>query len=135
MTRTIAIALALTGAAPLLSAAKAPAQERYQIQLVISDGARAPVRPSLIAASGEAATFMIANERYSLRVSATARDGRVAISSDIGASSRHALHNDSPRLELAADGEPASLSFERVDPATGAASEVRIEVRARALDR
>jgi hypothetical protein len=134
MKRAIATALALACASPLLLAAGAPAPARYQIQLVMHEDGRAPVRPSLVVEAGEPATFMVGNERYNWRVVATPHAGRVVVASDIAAWSPQGLRPNGSSLELAADGAPATISFRRVDPSTGIAGDVRIEISATPLD-
>jgi len=130
MTRTglsAMTAIAALAAAPALAA---PAQ--YDIQLIMRDGDAAPTTPRLIVDSGHPATFMFANESYSMRLVATpAADGRVSLASDISTWSADGMHHDASTVTLDANGAPNTILFPHTDPGTGAVRRMRVEVSVR----
>jgi len=137
---TLAALTALAAAAPAASATDAatpaavPAPQ-FQFRLTMRDGDAAPTHPTLTALAGETATVMIANDSYSMRITATSdAQGKVALVSQIAAWTPRGIENYADNVELVANGEPGMVAFRRTDPATGASSDVRIEISVRPLD-
>ena len=121
-------AIAASALAPV--AAAAPAAQDYQVSMRMTAGAGAPATPSLRTRAGEPATFAIANDSYNLRLTATTdANENVAIASLVSSWTARGLVNRDQQLSIRANGEPATLMFDVTDPATGATSPVRIEVR------
>jgi hypothetical protein len=127
-------AIAASALAPV--AAAAPAAREYQVSMRMTTGEAAPVTPTLRAMTGAPATFAIANERYNLRLTATAdANDNVAIASLVSSWTARGLINRDNQLSIRANGEPATMLFDVTDPATGATSPVRIEVRVQPVTR
>ena len=134
MTRTgqyALTAIAALAAAPALAATPAaPAQ--YDVQLIVRDGDAAPTRPRLLVDSGHPATFMFANQSYSMRLVATpAADGRVSLASEISTWAADGMHHDGSTVTIDADGAPSTILFPHTDPGTGAVRRMRVEVSVR----
>jgi hypothetical protein len=126
----IALAGIASFAAQPLGAAT-PAAE-YDVQLLVRDGDAAPTRPRLLVRAGSPATFMIANERYSMRLVATPdAAGRVDLASQVSTWNPDGLHNDASTINIAADGAPSTLLMPHTDPGTGQARQLRVEVSIR----
>jgi hypothetical protein len=120
-------ATALPAATPATAGAA-----QYDVSVRMQDGDRPATNPRLLALAGHAATFMIANDSYSLRMTATPdADGHVAVAYEVLSWTAHGLNSDARELRLEADGEPGMLSFPHTDPATGAVSQIRLDVRVR----
>lgn len=124
----LALALGLTGPAAETTTA---APMRFELQAEIRDGGAVTSRPRLIAVAGEPATILIANEKYSLRVTATAQaSAEVSVDSLVTSWSRAGLVHQDKHTQLRADGMPAALHFTRIDPATGEARQLVIDIEA-----
>lgn len=133
MARTI-ILLALVPAtilaAPAFAATPAPA--RYDVQLIVRDGEAAPTRPRLLVDAGRPATFVVANQSYSMRVTAIPdAGGRVSLDSLISSWTPQGLHNDASTITVDANGESSTILFPHTDPGTGVTRQMRIEVSVR----
>jgi hypothetical protein len=128
------ILFALASAAILAAPASAltPAPAQYDVRLIVRDGDAAPTTPRLLVDAGRPATFVVANQSYSMRVTATpdAR-GRVSLDSLVSSWTPQGLHNDSSTVTIDADGEPRTILFPHTDPGTGATRQMRIEVSVR----
>jgi hypothetical protein len=123
-------ALAILGLVATPLAAATPVQ--YDVRLVVHDGDAAPTTPRLVVEAGSAATFMIANQRYAMRLVATPDTaGRVSLASEISTWNPDGLHNDAATINIAADGTPSTLLAPHTDPGTGEARRLRIEVSVR----
>jgi hypothetical protein len=136
MTRTYLLALTAAAAcAATASLAATPAATgavQYDVSVRMQDGDRPATNPRLVTGAGQAATFEIANESYSLRMTATPdADGHVTLASSLSSWTPRGLTNDAQTVRLEADGEARMLSFPHVDPATGATSRIRLDVRVR----
>jgi len=131
MTRIHRLALAaITGLAAVPAAAQTPAH--YDVRLIVHDGDAAPTTPRLLVDAGSAATFMIANQHYAMRLVATpAAGGRVSLASDVSTWNPDGLHHDASTITIAADGTPSTLIAPHADPGTGEARRLRIEVSVR----
>lgn len=128
-----ALAVGLAAIASATSAADAPAQ--YDVRLVVQDGGAAPTTPRLVVDAGREATFMIANQRYAMRLVATPDTaGRVSLASQISTWNPDGLHNDSSTITVAADGTPSTLIAPHTDPGTGEARRLRIDVSVRPVE-
>ena len=134
MTRTRLLGLAMIGtlaAAPALAATPAaPAQ--YDVRLIMRDGDAAPTRPRLLVNAGRPATFMFANQSYSMRLVATpAADGRVSLASEISTWTAEGMHHDGSTVTIDANGAPSTILFPHTDPGTGAVRRMQVEVSVR----
>jgi hypothetical protein len=104
----------------------------YDVSVRMQDGDKPATNPRLLTRAGEPATFVIANDSYSLRMTATTdAEGHVTLASQVSSWSPHGLANDAHNLRLEADGEAGMLSFPHTDPATGAVSQLRLDVSVR----
>lgn len=123
-------AIAASALTPVATAAPAaPAARDYQVSMRMRTGDAAPVTPTLRARAGAPATFVIANDSYNLRLTATPdANDNVAIASLVSSWTARGLINRDQQLRVRANGEPATVTFEFTDPATGATTPVRIEV-------
>jgi hypothetical protein len=120
-------ATALPAATPV-----APGAAEYDVSVRMQDGDKPATNPRLLTRAGHAATFMIANESYSLRMTATPdAEGHVAVTYQVSSWTPHGLTSDGRDLRLEANGEPSMLSFPHTDPATGAMSQIRLDVSVR----
>ncbi len=136
-TKLLALATAAGLAAAPLGAATpaAAAPTHYDVQLVMRDGDAAPTRPRLTVEAGRAATFMVANPRYSMRMVATPEaGGRVSLASEIASWTPEGLHVDASTVTLDADGAPSTIVFPHADPATGVTRRMRVDVSVRPVD-
>lgn len=134
MARACVLALASFAAlaAPAALAGAPAAPQDYDVRLVVRDGDKAPTRPRLLVRAGHAATFMIANERYSMRLVATPdAAGRVNLASNISTWHADGLHNDASTINIAADGAPSTLLMPHTDPGTGEPRQLGVEVSVR----
>ena len=121
----------------LSAAAVAPAAAEtrsatYLVEAEVSDGDTAPTRPRLLVEAGRPATIEIANERFSLRLTATPDEtANVAIASLVTSWAPSGLVHQDRQARVRADGTPVQLSFMRTDAATGETRplEVRLQVR------
>jgi hypothetical protein len=131
MARISSIALAAAaGIVAMPLAAATPAAGNYDVMLTIYEGGAQVAAPRLIVRGGETATFLQADERLSLRLTATpGADNHVAIASLISAWSPQGITNHSTTIDLLADGVPGTLAFPSTDPATGAVRQMRIDFR------
>jgi hypothetical protein len=130
--KTILFALASAASLAAPASAVTPAPARYDVQLIVRDGEAAPTTPRLLVDAGRPATFVVANQSYSMRVTATpGAGGRVSLDSLISSWTPQGLHNDSSTVTLDADGEPRTILFPHTDPGTGAMRQMRIEVSVR----
>src|SRR4051794_31217946 len=121
MTRTYLLALtaAAACAATASMAAAATGAAQYDVSVRMQDGDRPATNPRLVTSAGQAATFEIANDSYSLRMTATPdAEGHVTLASSLSSWTPRGLTNDAQTVRLAADGEARMLSFPHVDPAT-----------------
>ena len=110
----------------------APAAARYDVSVRMLDGDAPATNPRLLTGAGQAATFEIANDSYSLRMTATpGADGHVTLASSLSSWTPHGLANDAQSLRMEADGAAGTLSFQHTDPATGAVRPLRLEIRVR----
>ena len=132
MVRIHMLALA-AGLATLPGAADAaPAPAHYDVRLVVRDGDAAPTTPRLLVEAGRDATFMIANQRYAMRLVARPdAAGRVSLASDISTWNPDGLHHDASTITIAADGSSSTLLVPHADPGTGEARRLRIDVSVR----
>jgi hypothetical protein len=131
MARTLTIAFASIAVFAVPAWAATPAHD-YDVRLVVRDGDKPPTSPRLMVRAGGAATFMIANERYSMRLVATPdASGRVNLASNISTWHRDGLHNDASTINVAADGQPSTILMPHIDPGTGEARQLRVEVSIR----
>lgn len=122
----------LVAATPAAAPGPAAAPTHYDVQLVMRDGDAEPTRPRLVVEAGKAATFMIANHRYSMRMVATPEaTGRVSLASEISSWTPEGLHNDVSTVTLDANGEPSTILFPHADPGTGAMRQMRVDVSVR----
>jgi hypothetical protein len=122
---------------PLGAASPATADRaaEYDVRLLVHDGGAAPSAPRLLVRAGHPATFMIANGRYSLQVTATPGAGnRVAVASHITTWLPDGLHNDTSTVSLAADGAMNTILSPHTDPGSGAVRGMRIEVSVQPAD-
>jgi hypothetical protein len=104
----------------------------YDVSVRMQDGDRPATNPRLVTSAGQAATFEIVNESYSLRMTATPdADGHVTLASSVSSWTPHGLTNDGQTVRLEADGAPSTLAFVHTDPGTGAVSPIRLEIRVR----
>jgi hypothetical protein len=134
MTLKYLLAPAIAFAATALPAATpvAASAAHYDVSVRMQDGDLPATNPRLVTRAGQAATFEIANESYSLRMTATPdADGHVTLASSVSSWTAHGLTNDAQTVRLEADGEARILSFPHTDPATGATSRIRLDVRVR----
>jgi len=133
MARISSIALAAAaGIAAIPLAAATPAAGNYDVMVIVYEGGTQVAAPRLIVRGGETATFLQADERFSVRLSATpGADNHVAIASLISSWSPQGLTNHSATIDLLANGEPGTLAFPSTDPATGAVRQMRIDFRVR----
>ena len=136
MTRRTLLVLAGAGAlAGTALPAATPASgtaAHFDVSVRMQDGAAAATNPRLLTSAGQPATFEIANERYSLRMTATPdAAGHVTLASQLSSWTPHGLANDAQTLRMEANGEMGTLSFPHTDPATGAVSVIRLDVRVR----
>jgi hypothetical protein len=129
-----ALAAAGTFAATALPAAT-PATigaAQYDVAVRMQDGDQPATNPRLLTRAGEPATFVIANDSYSLRMTATPdADGHVVLASQVSSWTPHGLASDVQSLRLEANGEAGMLSFPHTDPATGAVRRIRLDVTVR----
>ena len=127
---------AIAGAALAPVAAAAPAARDYQVSMRMRTGDAAPVTPRLTARTGAPATFVIANDSYNLRLTATPdANDNVVIASLVSSWTAGGLVNRDQQMSIRANGEPATMLFDVTDPATGATSPVRIEVSVQPVTR
>lgn len=132
MTRLMFVLAAAAAALPATAATAAPGE--YLVEIVARDGDAPPTTPRLTVAGGATATYMVANDSYSLRITTVAETAdRVALRSEISTWTPDGLRNDGGVATMRADGEPARVAFERVDPATGERRAVSVEVSVRPL--
>ena len=125
-------ALALT--LPLATAASVPAGTQYDIQFAMQAGSEAPTYPRLRVLEGETATVMIANEGYSLHLTAQPDANRnVAVNAHMSTWTPQGLSNQDGNASIAANGERGTLTFRGTDPATGAGREISVTFSARPL--
>jgi hypothetical protein len=121
-----AIALALA-ACTLGSAAIQPAEQRYQIEAEVRDGATAPKRPRLTVVAGQPATIQMADRKRSLRVTATPdANGKVAVSSFVTSWTPDGLAHQNEQAEIKADGALLQMSFPGTHPAT---AELAVDIK------
>jgi hypothetical protein len=105
---------------------------QYDISVRMQDGDRPATNPRLLTRADAPATFAIANDSYSLRMTTTAdADGHVTVASQFSSWTPHGLANDVQNLRLEANGEAGMLSFSHTDPVTGAVRQIRLDVRVR----
>jgi hypothetical protein len=137
MSRIILLGIAaLAGATLSPIAAAAPAGRDYEVSMRMTTGTAAAITPVLRARSGAPATFVIANDSYNLRLTATTdANDNVAIASLVSSWTAQGLVNRDQQLSVRANGEPATMLFDVTDPATGASSPVRIEVSVQPVTR
>jgi hypothetical protein len=122
-----AIAAIITTAAP----AATPAAH-YAISVRMQDGDRPATNPRLLVQADEPASFVIANDSYSLRMVATPdAEGHVTLASEVSSWTPHGLANDAQTIRLEAGGEARSLSFAHTDPTSGTVSRIRLDVSVR----
>jgi len=133
MARIHLIALAaMAGLAIQPLGAATPDAAEYDVRLLVHEGGGAPSAPRLLVRAGHPATFMIANRRYSLSVTATPEaDNRVAVASHVTTWLPDGLHNDASTVSIAADGATNTILSPHADPGTGAVRGMRIEVSVR----
>jgi hypothetical protein len=125
-------ALAAAGVFVATALPAATPAKQYHVSVRMQDGDRPATNPRLLTNAGRSATFVIANDSYSLRMTVTPdADGHVSLASQISSWTPHGLANDAQTLRLEADGEPGILSFARTDPATGAERRLRLDIRVR----
>lgn len=128
--RTIVTSIALLAATASAPVAAETLPGRYHVQVTMRVGDAAPVNPNLVAEAGKPATFMIANDRYRIHMTATpGTDGKVALSSEFNAWTPAGLRHFERAAQMEVGGQPVRVAFPSGDPATGATSEVQIEVR------
>ncbi|MEA3031707.1 MAG: hypothetical protein QOG13_3032 [Sphingomonadales bacterium] len=129
-TLMFALASAAIFAAPAPAATPAPAQ--YDVRLIVRDGDAAPTTPRLLVDAGRPATFVVANQSYSMRVTATPdTGGRVLLDSMISSWTPDGLHNDASTITVDANGELSTILFPHTDPGTGATRQMRVDVSVR----
>jgi len=134
LTTALAATAAAAAAAGTPAPLATPAAAEYVIDFVARDGDSAPVTPRLTVRRGATATYMVANDSYSLRIATTpASDAEVSVHSDIAAWTPRGLDIDAGNVTLRADGTPATVRFERTDPATGERRPIVVEVSVRPL--
>jgi hypothetical protein len=135
MARTYLLALAAGACAATALPAATPATgatAQYDVSVRMQDGDQPATNPRLLTNADRTATFVIANDSYSLRMTVTPdADGHVSLASEISSWTPRGLANDTQALRLEADGEPGTLSFARTDPKTGAERRLRLDVRVR----
>jgi hypothetical protein len=135
MTRRSLLALAMFGAfgaTALPAATPAGTAAQYDVSVRMQDGDRPATNPRLLTRAGEAATFEIANDSYSLRMTATPdAEGHVTLASSVSSWTPRGLTNDARTVQLEADGEARMLSFPHIDPVTGATRQIRLDIRIR----
>jgi hypothetical protein len=135
MPRKYLFALAAGAFAATTLPAATPARRataQYDVQVRMQDGDQPATNPRLLTNAGAPATFVIANDSYSLSMTVTTdTDGHVSLASQFSSWTPHGLANDAQALRLEADGEGGMLSFARTDPATGAERHIRLDVRVR----
>ena len=136
MSRIFLLGIAAIAGTALAPVAVAAPTGDYQVSMRMQTGDAAPVTPVLTARQGAPATFEIANDRYHLRLTAIAdTNDQVAIASTVSSWTAQGLVNRVEQLGVRANGEPATMLFDVTDPATGATSPVRVEVRVRPVTR
>ena len=130
--RMLAAAGAFAATALPAATPAAPAATRYDVSVRMQDGDAPATNPRLLTEAGRTATFEVANDSYSLRMTATPdAGGHVALASSLSSWTPHGLANDARNLRMEADGEAGTLSFSHTDPATGAVRPLRLEIRVR----
>src|SRR5690348_3739846 len=111
------LALAAAGIVVATALPAATPATQYDVSIRMQDGDQPATNPRLLTDAGRPATFVIANQGYSLRMTVTPdAEGHVSLASQISSWTPHGLANDARSLRLEADGEPGILSFARTDP-------------------
>jgi hypothetical protein len=134
MNRYHVLGLALAAALPLGSVAAVPGGAQYDLRFTMRVGDAAPTHPRLRVLEGETATVMIANEGYSLHLTAVPDISRnVAVAAHVSTWTPQGLANQDGHASVAANGESGTLTFRGTDPATGSGRDISITFSARPL--